>query len=105
MDMFPMCHVNSVYFISDRDGVMNLYRCDLGTKRVAKLTNYIEYDVKWPSLGQDAIVYENGGLLYSYDLDKNEAHKIPVYVASDEVMARPEFRNVGSRVSSWTISP
>ncbi len=105
MDMFPMWHGNSVYFISDRDGVMNLYRCDLATKRVTKLTNYIEYDVKWPSLGPDAIVYENGGLLYSYDINKNEARKLPIYVASDEVTARPEFRNVGTRVNSWTISP
>jgi len=105
MDMFPMWHGNSVYFISDRDGVMNLYRCDLATKRVTKLTNYIEYDVKWPSLGPDAIVYENGGLLYSYDLNKNEPRKIPIYVASDEATARPEFRHVGSRVNWWTISP
>jgi len=25
MDLFPMWHGNAVYFISDRDGVMNLY--------------------------------------------------------------------------------
>ncbi len=105
MDMFPMWYGNSVYFISDRDGVMNLYRCDLASKKTAKLTNYSEYDIKWPSLGPDAIIYENGGLLYSYDLKKNEARNIPIYVASDEVTARPEFRNVGSRISWFDISP
>ena len=105
MDMFPMWHGNSVYFISDRDGVMNLYRCDLATKRTGRLTNYSEYDIKWPSLGPDAIAYENGGLLYEYDLKKNEARNIPIYVASDEVTARAEFKNVGSRIGWFDISP
>lgn len=92
MDMFPMWRGNAVYFISDRDGVMNLYRYDLANKRVAKLTSYTEYDIKWPSLGPDAIAYENGGLLYSYDLQKGKASQIPIFVASDEVAARPELR-------------
>ncbi len=105
MDMFPMWYGNSVYFISDRDGVMNLYRCELGSKKTTKLTNYTEYDIKWPSLGPDAIAYENGGLLYQYDLKKNEARNIPIYVASDEVPARAEFKNVGSRIGWFDISP
>lgn len=106
MDMFPMWRGNAVYFISDRDGVMNLYRCDLGNKRIAKLTNYTEYDVKWPSLGGDAIVYENGGLLYSYDTKKGgQPVPIPVHVGSDEIAARPEIRNVGTRIGAMAISP
>jgi tricorn protease len=105
MDMFPMWYGSSVYFISDRDGVMNLYRCELATKKTSKLTNYSEYDIKWPSLGPDAIAYENGGLLYQYDLKKNEARNIPIYVASDEVTARAEFKNVGGRINWFDISP
>jgi tricorn protease len=104
MDMFPMWHGNSVYFISDRDGVMNLYRCDLATKKPAKLTNYTEYDIKWPSLGPDAIVYENGGLLYVYDLKKNQAQNIPIYVAGDDVAARAEFRT-SAAASAGSTSP
>jgi tricorn protease len=105
MDMFPMWHGNAVYFISDRDGAMNLYRCDLPAKRTTKLTNYTEYDIKWPSLGPEAIVYENGGLLYSYDLQKGKTTQIPIFVASDEVTARAELRNVGSRIGGGDISP
>jgi tricorn protease len=105
MDMFPMWHGDAVYFISDGDGVMNLHRYDLGSKKISKLTNYTEYDIKWPSLGPDAIIYENGGLLYSYDLTKGAISHIPIYVASDEITARPEFRSVGNRISSFGISP
>ncbi|MBZ5536654.1 MAG: PDZ domain-containing protein [Acidobacteriia bacterium] len=105
MDMFPMWYGNTIYFISDRDGVMNLYRYDMAAKKTSQLTRYTEFDIKWPSLGPDAIVYENGGLLYEYDLKKGEAQKVPIYVGSDEVAARPEFMNVGARIDWFDISP
>ncbi|MGA2533988.1 MAG: PDZ domain-containing protein [Candidatus Aminicenantales bacterium] len=105
MDMFPMWHGDAVFFISDRDGVMNLYRTDLASKKTTQLTRYTEYDIKWPSLGADAIVYENGGLLYAYDLKTNAARNIPVTVASDEVAARAEFKAAGGRIGWGTISP
>jgi tricorn protease len=105
MDMFPMWRGDSVFFISDRDGVMNLYRTDLATKKSVQLTRYGEYDIKWPSLGTDEIVYENGGLLYAYDLKANEARPIPVSVATDEVAARAEFKAAAGRINWVMISP
>ena len=40
LDQFPMWSGNAIFFISDRDGTMNIYRYDLETKRTQKLTNY-----------------------------------------------------------------
>jgi tricorn protease len=50
-DLFPMWSGDGIYFDSDRDGVMNLYRYDLKGKAIKQLTSYKDYDVKWPSLG------------------------------------------------------
>jgi tricorn protease len=105
LDQFPMWRGNAVYFISDREGVMNLFRYDLGSKQTKKLTNYTEYDIKWPSAGTDAIVYENGGLLYSYDLANGKVTHIPVTVSSDLVNARPEIKNVSNLIRSFELSP
>ena len=105
MDMFPMWHGNSIYFISDSDGVMNLYSYDLGSKQTKKLTDYKEYDIKWPSLGPDAIVYENGGLLYEYNLASNKAQEIPIAVHAEDIEARPEFKNVSQNIGSFALSP
>jgi tricorn protease len=105
MDLFPMWHGNAIYFISDRDGVMNLYSYDLGSKQTKKLTEYKDYDIKWPSLGPDAIVYENGGLLYEYSLDSGKTRNIPVDVQADQVEARPEFKSVAENINGFTISP
>jgi tricorn protease len=105
MDMFPMWHGNTIYFISDRDGVMNLYSHDLTTKATKKLTDYKEYDLKWPSLGPDAIVYENGGLLYEYNLQSGNARNIPIEVRGEDLEARPEFKNVALNVGTFGLSP
>lgn len=104
-DMFPMWHGNSIYFISDREKVMNLYRYDLGSKRTEKLTRFEEYDIKWPSLGPDAIVFENGGQLYLYDLGSGKTSNLPVRVASDLPVVRAEIKPVGDRIRSFSLSP
>jgi tricorn protease len=105
MDMFPMWHGNSIYFISDRDGVMNLYSYDLASQQTKKLTDYKEYDIKWPSLGPDAIVYENGGLLYEFNLQSGNARNLRIQVHAEDLEARPEFKNVSQNIGSFALSP
>jgi tricorn protease len=105
MDMFPMWHGNTIYFISDREGVMNLYSYDLGTKQTKKLTDYSEYDVKWPSAGPESIVYENGGVLYEYVFDSGQTRQIPIVVHAEDIEARPEFKSVAENVGGAAISP
>jgi len=105
MDMFPMWHGNSIYFISDRDGIMNLYSYDLASKQTKKLTDYQEFDVKWPSLGPDAIVFENGGVLYEYNLDSGKTRGLPIVVRAEDIEARPDFKSVAEVIGSSAMSP
>ncbi len=105
MDLFPMWHDNAIYFISDRDGVMNLYSYDLRSKETKKQTDYKEYDIKWPSLGPDAIVYENGGVLYEYSLASGKVRALPIQVNAEDVEARAEFKNVAQNIGSFALSP
>src|SRR4029077_19675023 len=105
MDMFPMWHGNAIYFISDRDGVMNLYSYDLATKQTKKLTDYKEYDIKWPSLGPESIVYENGGLLYEFNLQTGNAPNILIEVRAEDLEARLQFKNAAQNVGNFGLSP
>jgi tricorn protease len=103
-DGFPMWYQNSIYFISDREHTMNIFCLDLDSRKVRKITNYDTFDVKWPSLGGDAIVYENGGFLYVLDLKTEKTKKIDVEIPSDKVLARPTFKKVGPMVSDMGVS-
>src|SRR5258708_5075636 len=105
MDMFPMWHGNTIYFISDRDGVMNLYSYDLASKQTKKLTDYKEFDIKWPSLGPDPFVYENAGLLYEFPLPNGKPLNISNQVQAKDLAARSDFKTVAKNAGSCGLSP
>lgn len=107
-DLAPMWYGNAVYFASDRDGVMNLYRYDLAAKQLKKLTNYREFDVKYPSLGGSnapAIIYENGGWLYTFDIKTEKTSKVPITVEGDLPQTKPRAIEAANYISTFALSP
>jgi tricorn protease len=106
-DIIPMWSGNKIYFASDRDEIkkMNLYSYDLTTKETKQLTNFTEYDVKFPSLGNNAIVFENGGYIYKLDLASEQSMKIPIYIQEDLAIGRGGLRDVSKEVTNFEISP
>ncbi|UCF04498.1 MAG: PD40 domain-containing protein [bacterium] len=103
-DAFPMWYQDRIYFISDRAHTMNIYRLDLDSRKISKITNHKKFDVKWPSLGKDKIVYENGGYLYVLDLDTERSEKISVVVPGELNMTRPHFERVSNMIRYYNIS-
>jgi tricorn protease len=106
-DVFPMWSGKKIYFLSDRDENkrMNLYAVDLQTRETAKLTSFTEFDIKFPSLGPDAIVFENGGYLYRYDLSSGQTRKIPVHLYEDFATGRGGLWDVSKQVTNYEIAP
>jgi len=106
-DIIPMWSGNTIYFLSDRDENKrwNLYAYDLGTKQTRQLTRFTEYDIKFPSLGPKAIVFENGGFIYTFDLALEQAAKVPVIIVDDQVSGRTKIANVSGRVTNYEIAP
>jgi len=106
-DIIPMWAGNEVYFLSDRDENerFNLYAYDFDTKRTQKFTNFVDYDIKFPSLGDNAIVFENGGYLYRFDLKSQKTEKVPVFIADDQVGGRGGWISLDKQVSNYEISP
>ncbi len=104
-DIFPMWHGDNIYFLSDRDRTMNLFVYNSGTQQIRKLTNYTEYDIKFPSIGNNAIIYENGGFLYVFDLQTEGISKISITIAEDFYGGRNELKDASKSVSNADISP
>jgi tricorn protease len=107
LDIMPMWKGTRIYFASDRDAPfrMNLYSYDLATKQTRKLTSFTDYDIKFPSLGDDAIVFENGGWIYRFDLAAEKAAKVPVTIAEDFGSGRPGLVDVSKSVTNYEIAP
>jgi len=106
-DIIPMWAGEQIYFLSDRDENkrMNLFAYDLGTKEIRKLTDFAEFDIKFPSLGDEAIVFENGGYLYRFDLEQEEAVRIDIAIREDLSGGRGGLVSVAGNVTNYEIAP
>jgi len=45
-----------------------------------QVTHFKEYDVDWPSLGNNGIVFQDGGSLYVLDLPSEKTNKSAVLI-------------------------
>ena len=106
-DTFPMWHGNTIYFSSDRGSEhrLNLYGYDLDTRQVEQLTHFTDFDVMWPSLGQDSIVFENGGYLYTFDLQSKQPKKLSISLPGDRDQSLKHWTNVSKNITDFDISP
>ncbi|HKM86846.1 MAG TPA: PDZ domain-containing protein [Terriglobales bacterium] len=111
-DTFPMWHGNTIYFTSDRgpEHRLNLYSYDQGSKQIEQLTKFDAFDVMWPSLGPDAIIFENGGYLYTFDLQTHDLQtrqpkKLTIYVSGERDQAMKHWVNASRQLTDFDIAP
>ncbi len=106
-DIIPMWSADGkeIYYISDRDNVMNLYVYNIENKTTKQLTHYTDYDIKFPAIGKDQIVYENGGYIYKFDTRTQQAEKINISIDNDQTYSRPELKDVSDDISHIDVAP
>jgi tricorn protease len=100
----PVWVGNDIFFTSDRDYTLNLYRHQAGGEAVA-VTDHGEFDVLWPSAGPAAVVYENGGYLFRFDPASGESRRLEIEVTGDRPGLMPRFVNAEDYIQSADISP
>lgn len=106
-DIIPMWLDDAIYFLSDRDEIkrFNIWRLDPKTKEVHQITKFTDYDCKFPSRGDNAIVFENGGYIYKLDGKTQKAEKISIRILEDSASARGALTSVSKNVFSYALSP
>jgi tricorn protease len=104
-DFNPMWVGDRIYFLSDREGPVTLFYYDIAAKKVTRAIENHGLDFKSASAGPGAIVYEQFGALYLYDLKGGKTNAVKVTLAGDLPELRPHFVNVAKRLRSADISP
>jgi tricorn protease len=74
---------NRVYFVSDRDGTMNLWSMDAAGHNLKQHTHHQGWDIQSPALSQGRIVYQLGADLHLYDIASSADKTIDIELASD----------------------
>lgn len=89
----PMWWKDRVYFVSDRDGTMNLWVMDANGGNLKQLTKHSGFDVQSPSLDNGRIVYQLGADLHLYDIAANKDLALDISVSSDFDQTREKWIN------------
>ena len=104
-DIIPMWAGEEIFYLSDRDRTMNIFVYNTNNGQTSKVTDFTEYDVKFPSLGKDQIVFENGGYIYKLDVQSKEYGKVPIQIANDNAYSRTSLKDASKSIQSGDLSP
>ncbi len=106
-DELPMWHGKKIYFLSDRDKNerFNIWCYDMQTKKMKELTFFKNFDVHFPSIGPNDIVFEAGGKLYLLNLNSEKYKEVKIDVVTDNVTILPVRKKVSKYIKNASVSP
>jgi tricorn protease len=104
-DVDPVWLGDAVYFISDRDGVANVWGYQTGSKKLTQLTKFTDFDVKTLDAGGGSLVFEQAGYIHELDPGNGREHVVNINAAGDFPWMMPNWEDVTNRITNMALSP
>jgi tricorn protease len=104
-DMDPVWLEGAVYFISDRDGVANVWEYQTTSKKLSQLTRFKDFDVKALDSGAGSLVFEQAGFVHELDPKSGREHVVNISAAGDFPWMMPNWKDVTNRMTNMSLSP
>jgi tricorn protease len=104
-DADPVWVGDAVYFLSDRDGVSNVWAFDVKARKLTQVTKFTDFDVKTLDANAGAVVFEQGGRVHSLDAKSGKSQPVDITVRGDFPWMMPRWEDVTSRISNISLSP
>ena len=93
-DSDPVWAGNSIYFLSDRNGPVSLFRYDTGNKEVSQVEPNKSYDLKSVQAGPGGLVYEQFGSLHLVDTATNADKTLSIRIHGELPNLEPHLATV-----------
>ena len=103
-DMDPVWLGDVVYFLSDRDGVSNVWAYDTRTKKLGQITNYSDFDVKTLDAGAGVLVFEQAGYIHEIDPGSERDRVVNIAATGDFPWMMPQWKDVSNRMTNLALS-
>jgi len=101
----PMWHGGRIYFLSDRTGTMNIWSMTPEGKDLKQHTRFDDYDVRFPSLGDGKIAFQQRAELHLLDLKSDRVSRVPLQLISDALRTRTRFTDPLRYLADFELSP
>jgi tricorn protease len=104
-DKDPAWIGDTVYFVSDRDDVGNVWAYETKTRTLKQVTSFSDFDVKTLDTGAGLVVFEQGGYIHELDPKSGQSHIVTITAAGDFPWMMPRWEDVSARMTNLAISP
>ncbi|HVA57223.1 MAG TPA: PDZ domain-containing protein [Gemmatimonadaceae bacterium] len=104
-DQQPVWLGNTIYFISDRDWINNLWSYDTKTKALKQITHYRDYEVESVNAGAGVVAYEQAGDVHVYDPKTGQDRTLDIHVTGDFPWAMPHAADISKALTAPQLSP
>lgn len=101
----PMWIGQRIYFLSDHEGIGNIYSCKVDGNDIQRHTNHQEYYVRFPSTDGSRIVYSSAGDLWILDTASNETTRVNVITSSAARQAVRRFVDSADYLEHFAVHP
>ncbi len=101
----PMWIGNRIYFISDHEGIGNIYSCTPQGKDLKRHTNHKDFYVRNAKTDGKNIAYHSGGDIYVFFTETDEVKKINIDYRSPKVQTQRKFVDAGKYLEDYSIHP
>jgi len=101
----PMWIGDRIYFISDHEGIGNLYSCTPSGQDLRSFSHHRDYYVRNASSDGQRIVYHVGADLYWADLASGSSQVIPIAWHSPQVQRQRKFIDAEHYLEDYDLHP
>jgi tricorn protease len=105
VDTQPIWVGDRVYFVSERDGVANLYALDPATGAVTPATAYPDFEVRYPQTDGRTVIFEHGDGLALFDPSSGRSRDLELDLRSDRIHARARRVSALDRLFGTELGP
>jgi tricorn protease len=105
VDIQPTWFGDEVFFLSDRDWIMNVWAYNPDTEDLRQVTDLEGTDVKWLNTDGSSLIIEQDGYLHMVDPESGDTEKLTITVQGDFPWAAPHWEDVSNRAQSVSLSP
>ena len=94
-----------IFFVSDHEGIGNLYSCTPAGAELRRHTDHDDYYVRQATSDGRRIVYHAGADLFVYTPATDEAHKLEIEYHSPRIQRNRKFVHAGRYIDSARLHP
>ena len=105
IDIAPVWLNNTVYFLSDRDWVSNVWSYSPKNKKLKQITHFKKNDIKQLASNGKLLAFEQNGYLHTYDVKKKKHQQLNIEIYGDFPWAETKWQDVSKSARAASLSP